>query len=166
MDLVALCQWMQDTSWATSVRESLNLYPALYTLHIFGFVIMVSATSALNLRLLGWSMRNRSVQSVAEIALPWFKWGLFANLATGFVVFASQAVAMYTNTAFRVKILLVLLVGVNILIFEATSYKRVGDWGRNEVSPFSARMTAAISFLLWFGIVAMSRVIGFTGAHE
>jgi hypothetical protein len=32
MNVYALCQWLQSTSLATWIRESLNLYPALYTL--------------------------------------------------------------------------------------------------------------------------------------
>ena len=87
MHLYALCQWLQSTSWATGIRESLDLYPALYTLHIFGFVIMVTATSVLDLRILCLGLRTRSVASVAQLALPWAQAGLAANLITGFLIF-------------------------------------------------------------------------------
>jgi hypothetical protein len=166
MNLLVLCQWLQSTSLATWIRESLNLYPALYTLHIFGFVVMVTATSVLDLRVLGWGLGDRSVSSVAKLALPWAKAGLAANLVTGFLVFAAQAVDMYTNTAFRWKMLMVLLAGLNIVLVEATIYRTVEDWGQRGTTPAAARLSAMISILLWFGIVAMSRVIGFTGARE
>ena len=109
MHLYALCQWFANQHLgATGIRESLNLYPALYTLHIFGFVIMVTATSVLDLRVLGLGLRARSVSSVAHLALPWAQAGLAGNLMTGFLVFAAQAVDMYTNTAFRWKMAMVL----------------------------------------------------------
>jgi Family of unknown function (DUF6644) len=167
MQLYALCQWLQSTSWATGIRESLDLYPALYTLHIFGFVIMVTATSVLDLRVLGLGLRSRSVSSVAHLALPWAQSGLAANLLTGFLVFAAQAVDMYTNTAFRWKMAMVLLAGMNIVLIETAIKRNVGKWDEPGTTPPTvARLSAVISILLWFGIVAMSRVIGFTGAHE
>jgi hypothetical protein len=166
MHLYALCQWLQSTSWATGIRESLDLYPALYTLHIFGFVIMVTATSVLDLRILGLGLRTRSVASVAHLALPWARAGLAANLITGFLVFSAQAVDMYTNTAFRWKMAMVLLAGVNIILLEKSINRSAGESGERGVTPSTARWGAVISILLWFGIVAMSRVIGFTGAHE
>jgi hypothetical protein len=166
MHLYALAQWLQNTSWATGIRESLNLYPALYTLHIFGFVIMVTATSVLDLRLLGLGLVNRSVSTVSHLAIPWARAGLGANLITGFLVFAAQAVDMYTNTAFRVKMLLVLLAGLNVVLIELTIKRNQGDWGEKGPAPGMARFSAVLSILLWLGIVAMSRVIGFTGARE
>lgn len=162
----ALCQWLQDTSWATGIRESLNLYPALYTLHIFGFVIMVTATSVLDLRILGLGLVQRSVDSVSHLALPWVRAGLGANVVTGFLVFAAQAVDMYTNTAFRLKMLLVLFAGLNVVLVEMTIQRNRGDWGNGGRAPGIARFSAVLSIVLWFGIVAMSRVIGFTGARE
>jgi len=167
MGLHALCDWLQSTWWATGIRESLGLYPDLYTIHIFGFVIMVTATSVLDLRVLGLGLRNRSVSSVAGLTLPWAQAGLAANLVTGFLVFAAQAVNMYTNTAFRLKMVLVLLAGMNVVMIE-TMIKRNGSrWDEpGTIPPTAAKWSAVISILLWFGIVAMSRVIGFTGAME
>ena len=166
MDLYALCQWLQSTSWATGIRESLNLYPALYTLHIFGFVIMVTATSVLDLRILDRGLRTRTVSSVAHLAMPWAQAGLAANLITGFLVFSAQAVDMYTNTAFRWKMAMVLLAGVNIMLLKTSINRIGGEVGEFGTTPGVARWSAVISILLWLGIVAMSRVIGFTGARE
>jgi|ERR1700693_1966457 len=162
MHILALCQWLQSTGWATAVRESLYIYPLLYTLHIFGFVVLVTATATLDLRMLGWGLRDWSVSSAAELTLPWAKAGLAANVTTGFIVFSSTAVTMYNNTAFRLKMLMVLLAGLNILVFRKTAYRRVGEWGVRGATPTAAKLMAGGSLLLWFGIVAMSRVIGFT----
>jgi hypothetical protein len=165
MHLYELCQWLQSTSWATGIRESLNLYPALYTLHILGFVIMVSATSVLDLRILGWGLNGRPVATISRAALPWARAGLAGNLITGFLVFAAQAVDMYINDAFRWKMLLVLLAGANVLFIETTIRRSAGDWDKGTTPTF-AKVSAVLSILVWFGIVAMSRVIGFTGARE
>jgi|SRR5215472_4328797 len=166
MHLYALVQWLQETSWATAIRESLNLYPALYTLHICGFVIMVTATSVLDLRILGYGLASRPVTSVSSLAIPWARAGLGANLITGFLVFVAQAVNMYTNTAFRVKMLMVLVAGINVGLVELTIKRNEANWSQRGPAPAIAKFSALLSILLWFGIVAMSRVIGFTGAME
>jgi hypothetical protein len=134
MHLYELCLWLQSTSWATGIRESLNLYPALYTLHIFGFVIMVTSTSVLDLCVLGLSLQSRTVSDVARLTLPWAQAGLAANLLTGFFVFAAQP------------------------IFHFSAYRSVNRWELGS-TPFAAKFAGAFSILLWFGIVAMGRWI-------
>lgn len=166
MDTLSFCHWLQSTAWAVWVKESFNVFPALYVLHIFGFILLVTGTTILDGRMLGWWIRSRSVSNVSDLTLPWATAGFGLNFVTGFVLFAAHAVDMYTNTAFRVKMLLVLTAGLNILLFHFTSYRNVAEWGRREHTPPSAKATAVISLVLWFGIVAMSRVIGFTGSQE
>jgi hypothetical protein len=166
MSPFGMCQWLQSTSWATGIRESLDLYPTLYTVHIFGFVIMVTAMSVLCLRVLDLGLSDRPVASVARIAIPFAQGGLAANLTTGFMVFAAQAEDMYKNTAFRWKISMVLVAAANILFMETTIKRNAGNWGQRGPAPNIAKFSAVASILLWLGIVAMSRVIGFTGTHE
>jgi hypothetical protein len=73
---------------------------------------------------------------------------------------------MYTNAAFRFKIAMVLVAGLNIFMLERAVKGSEGKWQEPGRTPSSIRWSAVISILLWFGIVAMSRVIGFTGARE
>jgi hypothetical protein len=166
MDLLSFCHWLQSTAWATWVRESFNVFPALYVVHIFGFILLVASTSILDMRMLGWGMRKRSVSNLAALTLPWAKVGFAVNFITGVILFAAHATDMYTNTAFRVKMLMVLGAGLNILLFQITTNRSVEEWGQSGVTPSSAKVTAAVSLFLWFGIVAMSRVIGFTGTQQ
>ena len=166
VDMLSFCHWLQSTGWAVGIKESFNLFPALYVVHIFGFILLVASTSILDMRMLGWWARGRSVSNVAQLTLPWAKVGFAGNFITGVILFATHAVDMYTNTAFRVKMLLVLGAVLNILLFQVTTYRSVEEWGQSEVTPSSAKMTAVISLFLWVGIAAMSRVIGFTGAQQ
>ena len=164
--MLAFCHWLQSTGWAVWVKESFNVFPALYVLHIFGFILLVTGTTILDGRMLGWWIRSRSVSNVTELTLPWAKAGFTLNFLTGFILFSAHAVDMYSNTAFRVKMLLVVAAGLNILLFHVTSHRNVEEWGKSGLTPASAKATAVISLILWFGIVAMSRVIGFTGTQE
>lgn len=153
-------QGLQDTWFATGIRDSLLLFPILYTLHIFGVVILVAATSALDLRMLGLVMRDEPVSDLAALLLPWAKIGFVSQIITGALLFIAQAADMWHNVAFLIKIALVLLAGLNVLIFHMTAYKNVHQWPRDS-TPAAARFSAIFSLVCWVGIVAMSRLIAF-----
>jgi hypothetical protein len=156
--LQAFCQWLNDTWVATGIRESLYLFPILYTLHIFGVVILVGATSALDLRLMGLAMRKESVSDMAEMLLPWAKVGFAAQAVTGAVLFAAEAADMSDNVAFLAKMILVLLAGLNVLIFHLTAYRNVRQWAVGS-TPAGVKFSAAFSIACWLGIVTASRLI-------
>jgi hypothetical protein len=158
--LLAFFQWLQDTWVGIGIRESLWLFPVLYTLHIFGVVILVGATSALDLRMLGLVMRSEPVSDTADLLLPWAKAGFVAQVATGIFLFIAQAEDLSQNTAFLLKMATVLLAGLNVLVFHLTAYRNVRQWPK-DATPAAAKFSAVFSLTCWFGIVAMSRMIAF-----
>jgi hypothetical protein len=160
MDLLSFCKWLEQTALGAGIRESLWLFPAIETLHLLGIVALVGTTVALDLRLLGWAMRAQRVSELSRRLLPWAWVGFAAQVTTGFLLFSSEAVKCYANLAFRVKMVLILLAGVNALIFHFTVYRRVGIWD-DDTPPMGAKLAGFVSILLWFGVVAAGRFIGF-----
>src|SRR5713226_2332524 len=116
-NMLSLCKWLEHTWVGTSVRESLWLFPTIETLHLFGIVLLVGSTSALDLRLLNLAMRGQSVSKLAGRLLKWAWAGFVVQVVTGLLLFSSEATKCYPNPAFRVKMLLILLAGVNALVF-------------------------------------------------
>jgi hypothetical protein len=57
--------------------------------------------------------------------------------------------------------LLIFLAGVHALIFHWTVYRGVATWDDSEVSPVGAKVAGFVSILLWVGVVAAGRFIGF-----
>jgi hypothetical protein len=160
-DMIGLCKWLEQTSVGSAVRDSLWLFPTIETLHLFGIVLLVGSTAALDLRLLGLSLRNQSVSTVAERLLPWAWVGFAVQIITGLLLFASEATKCYTNAAFRLKMLMILLAGVNAMAFHWTAYRSVGKWDNSPTTPIGAKLAGSFSILLWFGIVAAGRWIAF-----
>jgi uncharacterized membrane protein len=113
------------------------------------------------LRLLGWILRRERVSDLTRRLLPWVWAGFAVQVITGALLFSSEAVKVYDNPAFRVKILLILLAGAQALIFQWTSYRNVATWDDSQVMPAGAKVAGCISILLWIGIVAAGRFIGF-----
>jgi hypothetical protein len=156
-----LCRWLQQTSWATAIRDSLWLFPIIETLHIFGIVALVGSTSILDLRLMGLTFREEPVSKLARRFLPWTWFGFLVQVSTGLLMFASEALKMYGNWAFVMKMILIGVAGVNAFVFHSLAYQSVDKWDNDPIAPVSARIAGAVSILLWFGIVALGRWIAY-----
>jgi len=159
--IFAICQWLEQTSMGTVIRESLWLFPVIETVHIFGIILLVGGTSILDLRLMGLTFRDEAVSKLARRFLPWAWAGFIIQVTTGLLMFSSEATKMYVNRAFQVKMLLIVAAGVNALVFHSLAYQSVGKWDKDPVAPMSARVAGLISILFWFGIVAMGRWIAY-----
>jgi hypothetical protein len=144
--IFGICQWLEQTVVGTSIRESL---------------LLVGATSILDLRLMGLTFRDEPVSKLAERFLPWAWAGFAIQVITGLLLFSSEATKMYGNLGFEIKMLLIVVAGINAFVFHSIAYQSVGKWDNDPVAPLSARAAGLISILLWFGIVAAGRWIAY-----
>jgi Na+-transporting methylmalonyl-CoA/oxaloacetate decarboxylase beta subunit len=159
--LFEFCQWLEQTSTGTAIRESLWLFPIIETIHIFGIISLVGSTSILDLRLMGLTFREEPVSKLAKRFLPWAWAGFVVQVVTGLLLFSSEATKMVGNAGFQYKMLMILVAGLNAFVFHSIAYQSVGKWDRDPVAPLSARIAGLLSILLWFGIVAAGRWIAY-----
>lgn len=159
--MFAFCQWLENSQFGTAIHQSLWLFPLIETAHLFGIVLLVGATSALDLRLVGLTMKHESVSVLARRLLPWAWVGLTIQVLTGFCLFASEATRCLENKAFQIKMIMLVLAGLNALVFHQTIYRRVANWDKSPATPIGAKLAGCCSILLWFGIVAAGRWIAF-----
>src|SRR5229473_6913824 len=115
--IISICQWLEQTPVGTSIRESLWLFPIIETVHIFGIILLVGATSILDLRLMGLTFRDEPVSKLSKRFLPWAWAGFIIQVTTGLLMFSSEATKMYVNLAFQIKMLMIVAAGVNALVF-------------------------------------------------
>jgi hypothetical protein len=156
-----LCQLLYDSSIGTQIRESDYAFSIIESIHVLGITLLVGTIALLDLRMLGVVLRQISVTRIARAVFP-LTWSGFAiMLVSGLLLFWAEAAKNYTNPAFRIKVLLLLLVGLNPLIFHTTIYRRVHEWELLEVSPWRARTAAIASLSLWGGIIVAGRMIAY-----
>ena len=160
-NLLELCKWLDQTAVGAAVRESLWLFPAIETLHLLGMAALLGTVAVLDLRLLGWAMRRERVSALVGRLLPWVWAGFAVQVVTGGLLFSSEAVKVYSNPAFRMKMLLIFLAGVHAFTFHWIIYRDVANWDDSALLPLKAKLSGFVSILLWVGIVAAGRFIGF-----
>jgi hypothetical protein len=159
--LLNACQWLGDTPWSIALRESIWVYPIVETAHVLALCVFLGLAVLLDLRLLNLALRRTPVTEIASRVMPWTWAGFALMVASGAALFYSDPVKFYGNMFFRVKLLLLLLAGINAWVFHATVYRRVAQWDRNAPPPVRARLAGALSLILWAGIVTTGRLIAY-----
>jgi hypothetical protein len=157
----AFCGWLEQSPVGAAVRQSLWLFPAIETVHLLGIIVLVGTVAAFDLRLLGWALERTPVSDLARRLLPWAWVGFGIQVVTGALLFSSEAAKMYVNPAFRLKMLLICLAGAQALIFQLAAGRSLAAWDERAAVPVPARIGGLISMLLWIGVVAAGRWIGF-----
>lgn len=158
----AFVHWLEGTPLAVGIAESDWAFPTIESVHVIALALVIGTVCVVDLRLLGWASAMRPYRQLAREVLPW-TWGAFCiAVISGSLMFITQAAEYYQNTAFRIKMLLLLLAGINMLIFEAITARGAAQWDKGRAIPWPGRLAAAVSLTLWVTIVFFGRRIGFT----
>ncbi len=156
----ALLVWLESGEFAAAMRQWLWLYPIVEIIHITGIALLVGSIAMLDLRLLGLS-RALPVRRLARHLLPWTLAGFAVVATTGLMMFSAHATEFWGNPAFLVKLSLIALAGANALWFHFGAYRSAGGWDVERAAPAGARMAAALSLLLWVGVISCGRLIAY-----
>ncbi len=157
METSAIGEWM---------RSNLLAMPLVNAAHVLCITLVFGTILVVDMRLLGLFDRSRSVMKTSDEMLH-LTWGAFIGAAvTGVMFFTANATTYWFNTAFRFKMLVIVLAGVNMAIFQFITYRSVVNWDRNSPSPRAAKVAAALSILIWFSVVVLGRLIGFTKGYD
>jgi hypothetical protein len=162
MDIAAFLKSLEASGLAARIRESLFLFPLIESTHVIALALVFGTIAIIDLRLLGIASTQRSFQRMASDILKW-TWAAFALAAlTGALMFITNAPVYYHNFYFRAKMLLLALTGVNMLVFELTAGRTIHVWEKAKAAPSAGKAVAALSIVMWIGIIFMGRLIGFT----
>jgi hypothetical protein len=159
--LINFFQWLGETEWSVALQESLWVYPIIESIHVLTLCLFVGFAMVLDLRLLGVVMKYERVSDVAKRLLPWTVAGFVAMIVSGALLFYAIPLKTYLNIFFRVKLVLLILAGINAWVFHNTIYRRVTDWDTDPLPPKRARMAGALSLFFWACIIVAGRMIAY-----
>jgi hypothetical protein len=161
MSLLEIAKWIQDTDWATYIRMSAFLYPAILSTHLAGIALFGGAILVTDLRLLGVVLRNQPVSDIVG-QLRWPKRiGILIVATCGIILASSKAEEYYYNAFFRAKLALLALVVVHALIFRGGVYNNTAAIDQARQMPGKAKLAAVLSLILWISIACVGRGIGY-----
>jgi hypothetical protein len=152
---------LDQSAVAVTVRESLWIYPLLETLHVIGIALVFGSILQFDLRVLGVS-KALPLDVLGRHLLPWVWIGFALNAVTGILMFVSDAVEFSVNIALQIKLVLIVLAGLNALVFQmrfAPQSAAIGE--TTSDSPGAAKFSAALSITLWLAIVVAGRMMAY-----
>jgi hypothetical protein len=156
---------LEASGLGQAMRQWLWLYPAVETVHIVGIGLLFGSIAVLDLRLLGLG-RAIPVRLLSRHVLPWTIGSFLLIVPSGFLMFTAHASEFISSPVFVIKMCLILTAGLNAALFHAVVYPSVDVWDSEEMRklppPPSARLSAAVSLLLWVTVIACGRLLAYT----
>ena len=166
MGIPDLLAALEASRIATSIRESLYLFPFIEAAHVIGLTMVFGTIVIVDLRLLGLASTRRPFSRIASDVMRW-TWAAFALTAlTGLLMFSTNAAAYYHNPYFRTKMAMLACAGINIMIFQRTAGRSMQRWDREAAAPGVGRTVAVVSLVVWIGVIFLGRWVGFTMTHS
>lgn len=161
MYLINFLQWLDATHFSRWIRNSIYAEPVIETVHVLTLTFFLGFAILLDLRLLGICMRRRRVSEVLDQFNPCLFVGFAIMIVSGVLLFAGDPLDFYSTTFFKVKMILLVFAGLNVLVFNATIRKKVAEWDLAPKTPRGAKIAAVVSLVLWAAIVAAGRGIAY-----
>jgi hypothetical protein len=162
MSVISFLQWLYDTAFSATLRESTWAEPIVETIHVLTLTLFLGFTVLLDMRLLGICMRRRRASEVIGELNPWLLGGFLVMITTGMLLFCGDPVAFYNSIFFKVKMLMLLLAGLNVWFFTATVGRKITEWDLDSRTPGRAKAAAILSLVLWVAIIGAGRAIAYS----
>ena len=146
------------STWVTSVYW---LWPLMETIHFVGLSLLLGGFIVVDARLAGF-FRGINVAAIHKL-LPWVFVGFGLNLVTGVLFFFGDPMRYAINIGFQMKMVLVVIAGLNALWFWWKINPVMRTWEPDADTPGIAKVIAWISLVSWTGVLLLGRLIPYVG---
>ena len=132
-------------------------WPVAESIHFIGLCLLIGTVGIFDLRMLGIApgIAFADLHKLVPLGVA----GYFLNFITGIMFFTTAPDQYLFNPAFQTKLFFMLIAGVNMLIFYATTATEVKRSDAALVLPVRVRAIAAISLACWCAIIVCGRLI-------
>ena len=160
MSLRPLFEWVHAFPSSIAMRESLYAFPVLLTVHLISLAMFAGLVVMMDLRLLGVAYRGTPFSEVQARLFPWQMVGMAVTSLAGLLLFYTQPMRYFGKVLYWIKIALIVLAGVNALLFHFTTYRSIAKWD-TAGPPLGAKVAGVLSLAMWAGIVSFGRLTAY-----
>ncbi len=155
MDLHQFSGWLSATPFSIAIQSKSWAIPTIQTVHIVGLALVLTAALILALRFMGFGLTAEPLPQLARryTRLIWLL--LLVLLLSGALLITAEPGRTITNPVFYAKMIM-LAVAILATLWLAGAARRHGE------KPLGLhKVVAAISLLLWVGIIFAGRFIAY-----
>jgi uncharacterized membrane protein len=157
-----LLEWLQASSLAVFIHKKPWAFTTIEVIHVFAISLVIGTIAIVDLRLLGLASTKRPVTELSRQILP-FTWAAFVlAVIAGSLLFISRATEYVANAMFWIKMALIVVAGINMVIFEFITVRGVKEWNLDPRPPQAVRLAGGISIACWVLVLVFGRLIAFT----
>jgi hypothetical protein len=157
--LVNLATWVSEFENSIALRESQYVMPWVFVLHVVSLAMFAGTILMMDLRLLGIGYMQTPFSQVQRRLFPWQMAGMAASAITGSALVFGNPLNYVTNIIFWVKMLAIVLAGLNAAAFHYITEYTLVDWDSGARPPFGAKLAGALSIVLWANVIVSGRLI-------
>lgn len=153
VDVVHWLQWIEASTVGTYVRTSTFAYPLVEIAHLVGVSTLFGTVLLVDLALLTGYRRvplGQWASSVLRLTLA----GFVLAAISGLLMLVARASEIALNPVFGAKMLLLVVAGVNAIVFHRRRGLTENTGG--------ARAQVLGSLLIWVAVIACGRMIAYT----
>ena len=157
--MASYLEWLQDlplSMWIAG-SESLLSFPLILFLHSIGMGLSAGSAFVICMRLVGVG-RPLPVSSL-RVLFKIFWGGFFLNLVTGSLLFAAHATTTGYIPMYYIKLALI----AAGMVLSLPIRKFVDGETSDDAIPSHVKGLAALSLLVWVGVITTGRLIAYVG---
>src|SRR3989442_12810440 len=98
--LAPFFEWCQATALGTAIRMSPWAFAVIESVHLLGLAVIGGAVLLVDLRMLGFGLKDQAIAEIARAAFPWLVGSLIVMLLTGVGLFLSEPMKCYASGPF------------------------------------------------------------------
>jgi hypothetical protein len=155
-------EWLSTTAPSVFIQtHEVWMLPTIQSLHIIGIGLAVGSALMITLRILGWAGVDQTLVQTQQRFGPWLIGALCLLLASGGLLVVGEPGRELINFSFRLKMVLVLVMTLIVLGFQAAVHRRPQQWEDAVVNLTSVKWAALLIFLIWGCIIILGRLIAY-----
>lgn len=156
-------QQLQDSALGVALSESIYMYPLVEGTHLISLVFSFGLIVLTDLRLIGFFLPSVPVSEVLAKLRPWLLGGFVVTFITGFLLVFVNGPTLVHTWVFPLKLLLIVIAGLNAIWFEIKFGRRAGEW--TNQAPTGAKLAGWVSLTTWSLVVICGRLIPYLNTH-
>jgi len=159
MSLLSYFEALEASPIGVFVKDKAATFACIEAVHLMALALLGASVLSADLRLLNVVLRDVPSNTVTDQAHRWFKLALGVLLVTGFFMLAGVATKCYHNPFYWAKMI---TLGIGLLFVFAIRQPLLRK-DHAQLNPWTLRLVASASLMIWFVVAASGRWIGFSG---
>ena len=151
--------WLRSFTSVGSFMQLHWSWPAVESAHFIGLTLLLGSIAAWDLRLLG-VLKDVPVAAFHKL-VPFAVLGFSINVTSGAMFLMTFPDQYIYNPAFHLKVLCLILAGLNVLLFYLTNFRHIARLGPGGQPSLLVRLSGAVSLGLWVTVIVCGRMITF-----